>query len=119
VDAQAQRSPSGVKRAVKRSTVTLRLVEINPTEAEDSVMRQRVLISPLAAPAAPAGAQCAPSYVGQFASTLAREDIAAFGADVSFTTSGDRWCRSQNTNGASTCRRSGRLSTTSCPSRNP
>jgi hypothetical protein len=82
-------------------------------------MRQRVHISLLAVPAAPAGAQSIPSYVGQFASSLAREDTAAFRADVSFTTSGDRWCRTQNTNGASTCRRSGRVSTTSCPSRHP
>jgi hypothetical protein len=89
VDAQAQRSPSVIKRAVKRSTVIVRLVQINPTEAEDSFMRQRVpvtllAVSVLAVPAAPADAQAIPSCVGQFASTFAREDGAAFGADISF-----------------------------------
>jgi hypothetical protein len=68
--------------------VTVPLVEINPTEAEDSVMRQGVLVSLLAGsvlaiPAALAGAQGTPSCVGQFASTFAR-DGAAFGADISF-----------------------------------
>jgi hypothetical protein len=52
-------------------------------------MRRRVLVllftvAALALPAAPAGAQSAPSCVGQFASTFAREDGAAFGADISF-----------------------------------
>jgi hypothetical protein len=37
----------------------------------------------LAVPATPAGAQSTPSCVGQFASTVAREDGAAFGADIS------------------------------------
>jgi hypothetical protein len=41
-------------------------------------------VSVLAVPAAPAGAQGTPSCVGQFASTFAREDGAAFGADISF-----------------------------------
>ena len=52
-------------------------------------MRRGVLVSllavgALAVPAAPVGAQRAPSCVGQFASTFAQEDGAAFGADISF-----------------------------------
>ena len=52
-------------------------------------MRRRVFVSlfavgALAVAAAPAGAQSAPSCVGQFASTFASEDGAAFGADISF-----------------------------------
>jgi len=52
-------------------------------------MRRRVLVSllavgALAVPAASAGAQT-PSCVGQFASTFAQEDGAAFGADISFS----------------------------------
>jgi hypothetical protein len=54
-------------------------------------MRRRVLIAAfavgaLAIPAVPAGARSAPSCVGQFASTVARDDDtggAAFGADIS------------------------------------
>jgi len=51
-------------------------------------MRRRVLVSlfavgALAVPAASAGAQSTPSCVGQFASTVAQEDGAAFGADIS------------------------------------
>jgi hypothetical protein len=51
-------------------------------------MGRRVLVllctvGALAVPAAPAGAQSAPSCVGQFASTFARVDGAAFGADIS------------------------------------
>jgi hypothetical protein len=38
----------------------------------------------LAVPAAPAGAQAPRVCVGQYASTFAREDGAAFGADISF-----------------------------------
>jgi hypothetical protein len=52
-------------------------------------MRQRVLVSLLAAAvvavaAAPAQAKGGPSCVGQFSSTFASEDGAAFGADISF-----------------------------------
>ena len=52
-------------------------------------MRRGVLVSllavgALAVPAAPVGAQSAPSCVGQFASTFAQADGAAFGADISF-----------------------------------
>jgi hypothetical protein len=51
-------------------------------------MRQRIVVllcavDTLAVPATPAGAQSAPSCVGQYASTFAREDGAAFGADIS------------------------------------
>ena len=52
-------------------------------------MQRQVLVSlfavgALAVPAAPAGAQSAPSCVGQYSSTFAREDGAVFGADISF-----------------------------------
>ena len=40
-------------------------------------------VGTLAVLATPAGAQSAPSCVGQYASTFAREDGAAFGADIS------------------------------------
>lgn len=51
-------------------------------------MRQRLLVSlvaagALAVSAAPVGAQGGPSCVAQFASTSARADGAAFGADIS------------------------------------
>jgi hypothetical protein len=51
-------------------------------------MWRRVLVllftvGAVAIPAAPAGAQSAPSCVGQFASTFAPEDGAAFGEDIS------------------------------------
>jgi hypothetical protein len=51
-------------------------------------MRRRVLVSLFAAgalvvTATPAGAQSAPSCVGQFASNFARAFGAAFGADIS------------------------------------
>jgi hypothetical protein len=52
-------------------------------------MRQRALVFLLAVgvvalAAAPAGARGSGSCVGQFASTVAAEDGAAFGADISF-----------------------------------
>ena len=51
-------------------------------------MRQRVVVflcavGTLVVAAAPAGAQSAPSCVGQYASTFARADGAAYGADIS------------------------------------
>jgi hypothetical protein len=53
-------------------------------------MRRRVLAvslfaaGALAAAAAPTGAQTSPSCVGQYVSTSAPEDGAAFGADIAF-----------------------------------
>jgi hypothetical protein len=43
-----------------------------------------IAICALATSAAPAGAQGTASCVGQFSSTFAPEDRAAFGADISF-----------------------------------